>query len=219
MIAKQLISAELIPLKTSDTGKEALTFMSDYYVSQMPIVNNKQLLGLIAEEDILEHDVEEAVGSYELSLSQVFVHESDHIFDVLNRVAEYRLTVVPVIDNEENYIGLITARDLLYFFANSFSFDEPGSIIVLEVPRSDYLLSTIARIVESEDAAVLCSFITSHTDTSSVYVNLKINRSQIQHIVASFERHKYKVYASYTEDDYNDILKQRYDELIHYLTM
>ncbi|NNE29268.1 MAG: CBS domain-containing protein, partial [Saprospiraceae bacterium] len=64
MIAGSIISHDVVPLKTSDTGSEALAIMAEYYIQHLPIVNNEQLLGLISETDVLDHDVEEAVGSY-----------------------------------------------------------------------------------------------------------------------------------------------------------
>ena len=71
MIAANLLSQSIIPLKTSDTGQEALSIMNDFYVKHLPIVNNKQLLGLISEDDILDHDIEEAVLDGALTLEKV----------------------------------------------------------------------------------------------------------------------------------------------------
>ena len=53
MIAEKIISTAILPLKTSDTGNDALTIMEDFFVRHLPIVNDKQLLGVISEDDIL----------------------------------------------------------------------------------------------------------------------------------------------------------------------
>ena len=100
MIAGNLLSHNIIPLRTSDTGAEALGIMNDFYVRHLPIVNDKQLLGLIAEDEILEYDIEEAIGSYSLSMAKPYVRETDHLYDVLKILSEYQLTVVPVVDAE-----------------------------------------------------------------------------------------------------------------------
>ena len=76
MLAESLISTEIIPLQTSDNGATALEMMSDFYVRHLPIVNNKQLLGLISEDDILDYDVNEAIGSYSLSLIRPYVYRT-----------------------------------------------------------------------------------------------------------------------------------------------
>ena len=219
MIAENLLSQSIIPLKTSDTGEEALSVMNDYYVKHLPIVNNRQLLGLISEEDILDHDVLEAVGSYDLSLNRPYAQAGDHVYKVLHLVSEYKLTVIPVIDKEDNYLGVISQDDLLRFFASIGSFTEPGSIIVLEMSKIDYTLAQIAQIVESEQAVVLSSFITSALDSTRIDVTIKINKPEINSIIATFERFDYKVKASFQEAKYFDSLKDRFDMLMTYLNV
>ncbi|MEL6636195.1 MAG: CBS domain-containing protein [Bacteroidota bacterium] len=219
MIAANLLSHEFVPLRTSDTGQEALSIMGDFYVKHLPIVNNEQMLGLISEDDILQNDIEEAVGSYTLSLTSPTVNERDHLYDVLRVLSEYNLTVVPVIDSDNNYLGLITQGDLLRFFAQIGSFTEPGSIIVFEMSKQDYSLSEIARIVEGENAAILSSFITSPLDTTQIDVTIKINRQDLQRIIATFERFDYTIKASFQEMEYFEGLKDRFDSLMAYLNV
>lgn len=221
MIAGNLLSHNIIPLRTSDTGAEALGIMNDFYVRHLPIVNDKQLLGLIAEDEILEHDIEEAVGSYQLTMTKPYVRETDHLYDVLKILSEYKLTVVPVVDMENNYKGLISQDDLVRYFANTGSFTEPGSIIVLGMNKRDYSLAEISRIVESESAAILSTFITSNLDSDRIDVTVKINRQdfQLQRIIASFERFEYTIKASFQEADYFDGLQERYDSLMNYLNV
>ncbi len=219
MIAANLLSHEFVPLRTSDTGKEALSIMGDFYVKHLPIVNNEQMLGLISEDDILQNDIEEAVGSYPLSQNSPTVNERDHLYDVLRILSEYTLTVVPVIDVDNNYLGLITQGDLLRFFAQIGSFTEPGSIIVFEMSKQDYSLAEIARIVEGENAAILSSFITSSLDTTQIDVTIKINRQDLQRIIATFERFDYTIKASFQEMEYFEGLKDRFDSLMAYLNV
>jgi len=219
MTAQQLISDSIIPLRTSETGGTALGIMNDFYVRHLPIVNDKQLLGLISEEDILEHDAHEPVGSYQLSLIRPYVKYNDHLYEILRLIAEYHLTLIPVVDEEENYIGLVTMEDVLQYFTRTASFSEPGSIVVLEMSRHDYQLSQIAQIVESENAAVLSAFITTNLDSIRIDVTLKINRQNIQNILATFERYEYEVKASFNEIEYLDSLRDRYDSLMAYLNV
>lgn len=219
MIASELISKTLAPLRTSDTGEEALTIMNIYHVKHLPIVNNEQLLGVVSEDDILVNDMSEAVGSYELSLIKPYANMKDHLFEVMSMMSENKLSVIPVIDDEENYVGLITQEDLIHFYAQSFSFTEPGSIMVLETKKRDYSLAEISRIVEEESAAILSCFLSENTENESVFVTLKINKHDLQKIIASFERYDYIIKGSFTEEEYIDELKERYDSLMNYLNV
>jgi len=219
MIASSLLSQSIIPLKTSDSGEEALSIMSDFYVKHLPIVNNEQLLGLISEDDILNNDIAEAVGSFSLSMSRPYVKEGNHIFEVMSIMNEFKLTVIPVVDADDNYLGLISQDDLLRFFATIGSFTEPGSIIVLEMSKQDYSLSQIARIVESENAAVLSSFITTNLDSTKIDVTVKINLQDVSAVLATFQRFDYSIKASFQESEYFDSLKDRYDSLMSFLNI
>ena len=219
MIAGTLISNDIIPLRTSDTGEEALAIMNEFGVRTLPIVNNKQLLGVISEDDILNYDIDEPVGSYRLSFHRPYVRERDHLFEVMKVLAVEQLTLIPAINDKEEYIGFVTQDDLLRYFASTAAFTEPGSIIVLELQRRDYSLVEIARIVESESANIISSFITTSSDAFLIDVTIKINRPDIQHIIATFERFNYKIKASFLEAQFNDTLKERYDLLMAYLNV
>ncbi|MEM7102115.1 MAG: CBS domain-containing protein [Bacteroidota bacterium] len=220
MIASQLISHSVPPLKTSDTGQKAMHFMNVLHVRHLPIVNNEQFLGLLSEEDVLNfNSPEEPIGGHSLSLLRPFVHEDEHLYEVIKMAVTKQLTVVPVVDADDDYLGVITLEDLLKYFAQTGSLVDPGTILVLEMQKRDYSLAEIARIVESESASVLSTYVTSLPESSLMEVTLKLNSQAIKHIVATFERFGYKIKASFQESDYMDSLKERYDALMNYLNV
>lgn len=219
MFAKDLISNEIIPLRTSDTGDEALGIMGDFYVRHLPIVNNRQLLGLLSEEDILNQDTEEAIGSYQLAVPSQFVKENEHVYEVLARMARFNLTVVPVVDQDDNYVGLITLEEALQYFSRNGGFTEPGGIVVLSMAKHNYSLAEIARIVEAENTYILSAVVSSTPDSSTITVTLKLNRSDIQQVLGAFERFEYDIQATFHQEEETRSLKDRYESLIHYLNV
>jgi acetoin utilization protein AcuB len=219
MIAEHLISDAIIPLRTSDTGDEALGIMNEFYVRHLPIVNQEEFLGLLSEDDILDNDPVEAIGSYQLNLHQPFVRAQDHLYDVMRQIAENQLTAIPVLDEQNHYIGLITSEELIRHFAQSGAFREPGGIVVLEMVRQDYSLSQISQIFESEGAVILSAHVQSFEGSARIEVTLKINLQYMGTIIATLERFGYDVKASFNEIEYLDTLKQRYDGLISYLNV
>lgn len=219
MNAKELISTAVMPLKTSATGDEALQYMADFHLRHLPIINDEQLLGLISEDDIYAHTAEEPIGSYALSVHHPAVREDTHIFEVMTYMAEYHLTSVAVIDQDDVYIGLITLEDIMKYYANSFAFREPGSLIVLRIQKRDYSLVELAHYVESEGAVILSSFVTEQPHSGHILVTLKINKTEISNIVSAFERHDYHIHAIHGPASFESDLKDRYDMLLHYLNM
>lgn len=217
MTAESLISDAIVPLTSSDTGEEALGIMNEFYVRHLPLVKGSTLVGVVSEDDILDADPREPVGSYRFPVQPPAVFTDDHLYDVMRILTEYKLTVVPVIDREGNYLGMITNEDLLRTFGESSTFSSQGSIVVLEVLRHDYSLSEISRIVESEGAVILSSFVRSFDGSNRLEVTIKVNSESIAATLATFERYNYSVKASFNEKQLSDALRERFDSLMNYL--
>ena len=219
MIAEKLISNTISPLYLSDTGEEAITIMNIFHVKHLPIVEDDKVLSLISEEFLSQQNLEIALKEYELRPIASYAKSKDHLFDIMSKMAEHKLTVIPVLDEEEKYIGLITQEELLQFYGNSFSFKEPGSIIVIRTTKRQYSLAEVSSIIEGESGAILSSFLTTESDSENVLITLKVNKLEIQRITAALERYDYEIMATYTEQEYFDTLKERYDLLMSYLNV
>lgn len=218
MLARELISDAIPPLRTSDTIQKALDRMSEFRVSHLPIVNNKQILGLVSDEDFIEvADYNLPIGSLSLSLRNYCIDQDQHVYDVIRQFNELRLSVVPVVDNQKNYLGLIAIRTIVEYFASLTSVKEPGSIIVLEISNRNNSLAHVSQIVESENAQILSSYVRAFTDSTKLELTLKLNRTEVSAIIASFLRYDYIVKASFNDVKSDDGTLDRYDQLMNFL--
>ncbi|MBC8054454.1 MAG: CBS domain-containing protein [Sphingobacteriaceae bacterium] len=219
MVAQQLISDVILPVKTSDSIQKVLDRMAEFRVNHLPIVNEQQLLGLISDEDLIEiQDHEAAVGSITLSATNASVSKEQHVYDVIRVFAEKRLTLVPVVDENKNYLGAISVNSMVEYVANLTSVKEPGGIIVIEINNRDNSLAHISQIVESNSAQILSSYITSFPESTRLEVTLKVNRTDMSAIVASFLRYDYTVVATYNDIKADSGSSDRYDQLMNYLS-
>jgi len=220
MYARELISDDIPPLKTSDTGERALAWMDEFRVSHLPIVNNVDFLGLISESDILDfNSATEPIGGHSLNLSRPYVFDYQHTYDVLKVMASLKLSVIPVLNDKDQYLGLIHLSTLLQHFAEMASMKESGGLLILELNIHDYSLSEIARIVESNDAKILSLYISSHTDSNKLEVTIKINRTDLSAIIQTFNRYNYTIKASFHQSEYVDDLKDRFDSFMSFLNI
>ena len=219
MVAQQLISDAIPPLKTSDPIQKVLDRMAEFRVIHLPIVNELQLLGLISDEDLVElQDYQSPVGSVKLSITNACVSKEQHVYDVVRIFAEKRLTLLPVVDEHKNYLGVISINSMVEYIANLTSVKEPGGIIVIEINNRDNSLAHISQIVESNNAQILSSYITSFPESTRLEVTLKLNRTDISAIVASFLRYDYTVIATYNDVKSAAGSSDRYDQLMNYLS-
>jgi len=221
MVAINLISGIIPSLKTSDTGQTALNWMEIFRVSHLPIVNNLDFLGLISDSDIYDmNQPEEPIGSHELTLLKPYVTDDQHLFEVIGLAARLKLTVVPVLDKNNHYLGVITTNDLIRHMAGLSSLDQAGGIIVLEMIERDYSLSQIAQIIESNNVKVLSMYITSPVDSTRLEVTLKVNTADLLSVIRTFERYNYNVKAWITTNDSIDrFYSERFDHLMKYLNI
>lgn len=220
MLALELITDQIVPLKISDSGIIGLSLMEEYKTNHLPVVNSNLFFGLISESDIYSYNhFEEAVGAHPIHKSNISVRDNQHIYDVMTIMHENELSLLPVVDDRNHYVGSILASDLSLRLAEITGVTNPGGIIVLEMNIHDYSLSEIAQIVETNNIKILNSFVNSFKESTRIEVTIKLNTTDIEPVLQTFMRYDYMIKASFTEADLNDNLSDRYDSLMNYLNI
>ncbi|MEL6673770.1 MAG: CBS domain-containing protein [Bacteroidota bacterium] len=221
MIVRELISDILPSVLSSDTASRALSWMGEFKLSQLPIVDEGKYVGLITEDDILDAaapDLE--VGEMKFSgWDSAYIYEENHIYDGIDLMSKLGLEILPVLDEENTYLGVITFRDISRHLGTLFALQDPGGILVLQVRRDSYVLSEIGRIVESEDAAVLSLYLSASPISNDLLVTMKLNVEDLSRVVSSFERFDYQVVRVYHRGEAVDDYRRNLDALIKYLEM
>jgi acetoin utilization protein AcuB len=218
MKAIELISEDIPPLTHTDTGEKALRWMDEFKVSHLPVLKNGNFVGVISESDILDKmDVQDTLDKLFDHLPRPYVNENSHIYEVLAKISEHKLSVLPILDDNEKYLGCTSIHNLITKIANTGSIKESGGIIVLEVNAVDYSMAQIAQIVESNNAKILSSYIMSPSDSNKLEVTLKINQIELDRIIRTFERYDYTIKASFQKSSGDEDVQFRYDALMNYL--
>jgi acetoin utilization protein AcuB len=218
MQASQLISSSINPLHPDDDGKAALSLMDNLRVSHLPVVRNNFYLGIISENEILEwQSTDELIQEHLPNLMAPYVLGTQHLFDIIEVLEENSLSVVPILSEEKKYMGAISNRKLLYTMAKSAAVQSIGGVIVLEMNQNDYSLSEIASIVESNNAKILSSYITSLPNSTKMELTIKVSITEVDAIIADLRRFEYNIMASYQDGSSNDDMMERYESLMRYL--
>lgn len=218
MIASDLITDEIPPLVHTDTGEKAINWMDEFKVSHLPVLKNGNFVGVVSESDILDHlNLDETLDGLFQHLPRPYVKSSAHIYEVLAKMSELKLSVIPILDAQEHYIGCTSIFKLMTELANTGSIKETGGILILEVNTVDYSMAQIAQIVESNNARILSSYILSNPDSMKLDVTLKINQLELTSIIRTFERYDYLVKASFQYGIGDEDLNWRYDTLMNFM--
>ena len=148
MIAVDLIQDDIPVLNLSDDISTAVTFFDDYKLHQIPVFGASDFLGLIDEEVVLNAPKKSKLKDLKKHFRKEEILSEKNLFDVLNFFRHGNLSILPVIDKDNKYLGCIHERILLQKVGEILKVENPGGIIHLQVRILDYSLAQIAQIVE-----------------------------------------------------------------------
>ena len=219
MNINEYILKEIKALKLKNTVKSAQKLFKNYPITHFPVIENGKLLGSFAEDDLqtIENKEDELV-SYTHLLNSFFADEKATVLELLKIFADNDTTVIPVLNENKNYIGYYDLRDVLDVFSTSPFMVEESEILIVEKLEDDYSMSEVSQIVESNDGKLLGLYI-SERKNGFVQVTLKIVSEEINEIMHTFRRYDYKVISTHENDIYLEDLKSRSEYLQKYLEM
>ncbi len=222
MSLTQLICNNIPVLKLKDSGNKVLQLMRDLKVSHLPVVGkNGCYVGLVSDEDVYNlPDISLAILNCGIYPPQPCVFSFQFVYDALNVLVSNKLSVLPVVDNENKYLGSITERKLLAHIAEITSASHNGGVLVLETPKSNYSSAVIAGVVESYNLKILSLYANATKKAETIEVVVKLNGQDTSGIVQGLERNGYIVKNVFGGDKkYSQLMEERYDAFINYISV
>lgn len=215
---KDYITNDYKAIDAQETIGAVQDFFDDLTFSHFPVVEESIFIGSIAADDIETFDSDKKVNEYKYVLEHFFARTDMIWLDVLEVFAKNHTNLVPILDENNKYVGYYEIEDVIKFFHETTFLKEPGAIIIVSKNTVDYSMSQIVQIVESNNGKLLGLFI-SNSDVNSVEVTLKISVGSLNEIIQTFRRYNYDIISEHNEDNYIKSLKERSDYLDKYLNM
>lgn len=213
---------ELIHIETKNTLNESCTFTELFETFEYTDLDfiaitdfSGEFLGAIYRADFEQIDSE--TFDLESLLKTHFVYDYYHILETIREFLKCETTQLPVVDEENFYIGTIKQEIVQYHLNRTLGLIEGGSLISIQTTVQNYSLVDVARIVESNQAKILTHYVSTHPDSQNIRATLVLNISDINDIIATFERFDYSVIYTSVATERDDFLKERYDSLMHFL--
>lgn len=212
------ITADFKPLDIEENIALVQDFFVDVNFSHFPVMEEGIFVGNISSEDAETFDDNKKIKDYKYTLEGFFSKENDIWLDVLENFAQYETTIMPVLDNNNNYIGYYEINDVIRFFNETPFLKELGSIIIIEKNINEYSFSQIGQIVEGNNGKLLGLFI-SASSVDKVQITIKISLGGINEIIQTLRRYEYDIISEHQEDVYLKNLQERSDYLDKYLNI
>jgi len=221
MLAHDMVS-NLIPAVTaSDTVGQVVLWMSEFKVDHLPVVDQGTYVGLLTENNLREiADPAQLIGTVATDFLTVSVQENQHIYEVIDLISRYKLTLLPVLDMHKDYLGSITLESLVWSFDQITAAGQPGAILVLSLAPQDYSPTMISRILEDNLAKMISLYAIPDQDSQHLKVTIKVNTQEISSIIRSFDRYGYVVRSYYmANSEIDEFYRARYEEFMKYMNI
>ena len=191
--------------------------MDDYDVQHLPVLSEEKYIGLISKDDAFDADGNNLITTLEFQLIKASVKAEQHFLQALKLSSEMQLSIVPVINDQQELMGVISAVDLMKAVSKFVGIDEPGALIVVEIDKRNFSFGEISRLVETNDAYITQLNTFTEPETGLVMVTIKINKQEVSDIVATFQRYDYHIRYYFGEEQYANEMKENYQNLLSYL--
>ena len=212
------INNDIKPLRVNDSIATAQDLFAEYPFSHFPVLEDGIYIGSANAEDTELMDIDKTVGENRFSFGRFFARNTTIWLDVLEIFAKNETNIVPVLDENNKYMGYYEINDIIRFFHETPFLKENGGILVVEKNVVDYSMSEAAQIVESNNGKLLGLFV-SEVNVEKVQITLKISMGGLSEIIQTFRRYNYDIISEHQEDAYLNTLKDRSDYLDKYLNI
>lgn len=220
MLAIELLNRDFTPLEPSSPISLALAKMDAWQTSSLPVVEplTSSNIGHILFEDVADQLDESKLVS-ELNIRPPFyTYENQHIFEVARQMLQYEVRIVPVVDQNEQYIGVIEKKRVLEALSKMLNLTTEGSVISVQMARADFTLSELVHLIETEGARILGLTVNPSKETELyLQISIKVSTEETSAIASSLRRHGYTAITTNKTDMMQLDLSSKADELIRYL--
>src|SRR2546423_7348371 len=129
MLTRNLQTQTLPYLRLSDKVYQALELMNENHVAHLPIVDGEKYIGLISEADLSQAENDHStLEQFHQSISNISVKDDEHVLKAIQLAVENGVTVVPIVGEDNDLIGVVTYNDLLKYSSDFMNLNEPGGL-------------------------------------------------------------------------------------------
>ena len=179
-----------ITLNEDALVKDAFSLMKEYSISGFPVVNkNNELVGILTNRDLrFEENPEKPIAEIMTKENLITTKEFINFEQAAEILQKYRIEKLPVVDDNNHLVGLITYKDVIKIKAHPNAYkDNRGRLrVAAAVGTASETLDRVAALVNSSVDAIVID--TAHGYTKAVIEaakNIKKNFSRIDLVIGN----------------------------------
>jgi hypothetical protein len=202
MNALQLLDTQIETFSVHATKEEVMQSMEAKAMEYASIIKENKWLGYVSLTNLKASDEENLAFLIEEELSKTYFLPNQHLYEIYPFFQRSVLSEISIIDEEGTYLGSASKSILGEKLLNTLTYRGIGSIIVLKIFHTDFVLSRISNIVEENNAKIVGLMI--EEIDQNYHINIKLNTIEIAAILSSFQRFSMEIesYHSISENEW-----------------
>ncbi len=197
MDVQSLMIKDPITISDRTSVQEAIHFMQTNSIRHLPVVNrSKKLSGWVTLADMKQGLLPAMVSGLSVAdlmiKNPITIHPSADIEVAARIIYENKIGGMPVVDDDNKVLGIITVTDLLNAFINIMGILTYGTRLDVSVGDKPDGFEKVSRIIHDQGGEIISVGIASHrTDKKIHYFRLK--ECPAEPIVKALQDHGYEV--------------------------
>ncbi len=200
MFVRDIMTRNPVSIRSDATLRELLSVMTDKTFEAIPVRDNGGVTGIVTDWDIVTN-TPAAVSDYldttrvrDVMTSSVVTVTADEIVEMAAfHMYFHDLDALPVVDNQDNLIGIVTQNDVFRALVTLMGLRAMGTRITIDVPDEAGVLAEIAGIVR--DAGMNISSLSTYGNPGSdrASIILRVKTEKVQELVKALSGERFKV--------------------------
>ena len=168
MIVDEIMTRKVITIKTGDTLYKAQELMVKNSIRHLPVVQGKELEGIITESDIRGAFITKSIGSGKITVldpKQMKVSDymtrdpqtvgpETNVEDAALLIYKNKIGSIPVIDNNK-LVGIISILDMLGLFIDLMGIIHSSSRVDVIMDKDPKNFEAVSKIIHDQDINIV----------------------------------------------------------------
>ena len=216
MIWQNFIDKTLQPLDISSSVSKVKSAFKISKFNHLPVFKKGAFKGSINVDDLAGLDKDAPLSEFKYLIEVFYAETYKTNLDLIHEFANHQTNLLPILDQDKNYIGIMKLEDVLDLFGESPFIANEGVVMILRKERTKFSFSEVAQLTETLNAKLSGMYV-SYLSKDIVEITVKVEHQGINEILQTFRRYDYQIASEHPEDLFAEDLKEHSDYLNKYL--
>ncbi len=185
-----------ITINSKTSARSALDIMQSRRFSNIPVVDNGEMVGILAKEDIINQYfcgekgctlIEDVLVGDIMTKDYITVNKMDYLEKAISLLKEKDVSALPVLDADGKLVGIITRTDIFDAFTDAMGVDNKGTRIYMVIPEFIGQLAKIANVVRHHGISIEALIVFDSGIVNTKQVIMKVNSKEIDNLVVDLK--------------------------------